>query len=241
MDFSTKRKKIEKLVIDVFTAIDPSKRNVKKWKEAFSAMSDKEFDDFCKTLKNDENEYITMDVVEYEGAPTLETFAAGAKILGIPLFERVAMPHATMDKDKVQWTKHPVLVGYCNIKRPQQAIIKKNGASTSIEKRSPITGQVTGEDKNGRETDLENSMMVAMGADSILQELNGFRADDMHAKAQAYSLASSDGYVRLSDLDNDIANKTTLNTADVFFIGMGLKSDLVTPGNMLRSTIEKEA
>lgn len=240
MEFSVKRKKIEKLVIDVLTAVDPSKRNVKKWQETFASMSDKEFDQFCKTLKDD-NEFITLDVVEYEGAPTLETFEAGAKVLGIPLFERVAMPHATMDKNKVQWTKHPVLVGYCNVKRPQQAIIKKNGASTSIEKRSPITGQVTGEDKNGRETDLENSMMVAMGADAILKELNGFRADDMHAKAQAYSLASSDGYLRLEDLDNDLANKTTLNTADVYFIGMGLKSDLVTSGNMLRSTIEKEA
>lgn len=240
MEFSVKRKKIEKLVIDVLTAVDPSKRNVKKWQETFASMSDKEFDQFCKTLKDD-NEFITLDVVEYEGAPTLETFEAGAKVLGIPLFERVAMPHVTMDKNKVQWTKHPVLVGYCNVKRPQQAIIKKNGASTSIEKRSPITGQVTGEDKNGRETDLENSMMVAMGADAILKELNGFRADDMHAKAQAYSLASSDGYLRLEDLDNDLANKTTLNTADVYFIGMGLKSDLVTSGNMLRSTIEKEA
>lgn len=240
MEFSAKRKKIEKLVIDVLTAVDPSKRNVKKWKEIFSSMSDKEFDQFCKDLKSDD-EYITLDVVEYEGPPTLETFAAGAKILGVPLFERVAMPHTTMDKNKVTWTKHPVLVGYCNVKRPQQAIIKKNGASTSIEKRSPITGQVTGEDKNGRETDLENSMMVAMGADYILREVNGFRADDMHAKAQAYSNASSDGYVRLEDLDDDIANKTTLNTADVFFIGMGLKSDLVTPGNMLRSTMEKEA
>lgn len=240
MEFSVKRKKIEKLVIDVLTAVDPSKRNVKKWQETFASMSDKEFDRFCKTMKDD-NEFITLDVVEYEGAPTLETFEAGAKVLGIPLFERVAMPHATMDKNKVQWTKHPVLVGYCNVKRPQQAIIKKNGASTSIEKRSPITGQVTGEDKNGRETDLENSMMVAMGADAILKELNGFRADDMHAKAQAYSLASSDGYLRLEDLDNDLANKTTLNTADVYFIGMGLKSDLVTSGNMLRSTIEKEA
>ena len=240
MEFSVKRKKIEKLVIDVLTAVDPSKRNVKKWQETFASMSDKEFDQFCKTLKDD-NEFITLDVVEYEGAPTLETFEAGATVLGIPLFERVAMPHATMDKNKVQWTKHPVLVGYCNVKRPQQAIIKKNGASTSIEKRSPITGQVTGEDKNGRETDLENSMMVAMGADAILKELNGFRADDMHAKAQAYSLASSDGYLRLEDLDNDLANKTTLNTADVYFIGMGLKSDLVTSGNMLRSTIEKEA
>lgn len=240
MEFSVKRKKIEKLVIDVLTAVDPSKRNVKKWQETFASMSDKEFDQFCKTLKDD-NEFLTLDVVEYEGAPTLETFEAGAKVLGIPLFERVAMPHSTMDKSKVQWTKHPVLVGYCNVKRPQQAIIKKNGASTSIEKRSPITGQVTGEDKNGRETDLENSMMVAMGADAILKELNGFRADDMHAKAQAYSLASSDGYLRLEDLDNDLANKTTLNTADVYFIGMGLKSDLVTSGNMLRSTIEKEA
>nr|DAO30652.1 MAG TPA: hypothetical protein [Caudoviricetes sp.] len=240
MDFSVKRKKIEKLVLDTYTKMDPSGRNVKKWKEIFASMSDKEFDAFCKELKSD-SEWMTLDVVEYENPPTLENFEAAAKVIGIPLFERVAMPHTTMDKSKIVWSKHPVLVGYCNVKRPQQAIIKKNGASSSIEKRSSTTGQVVGEDKNGRETDLENSMMVAMGADAILKEMNGFRADDLHAKAQAYSLAGSDGFVRLSDLDDDVKNKTTLNTADVYFIGMGLKSDLVTPGNMLRVTIDKEA
>lgn len=240
MDFSVKRKKIEKLVLDTYTKMDPSGRNVKKWKEIFASMSDKEFDTFCKELKSD-SEWMTLDVVEYENPPTLENFEAAAKVIGIPLFERVAMPHTTMDKSKIVWSKHPVLVGYCNVKRPQQAIIKKNGASSSIEKRSSTTGQVVGEDKNGRETDLENSMMVAMGADAILKEMNGFRADDLHAKAQAYSLAGSDGFVRLADLDDDVKNKTTLNTADVYFIGMGLKSDLVTPGNMLRVTIDKEA
>ena len=48
------------------------------------------------------------------------------------------------------------------------------------------------------------------------------------------------GYVKLSDLDDKIENKTTLNTVDTYFLGMGLKTDLVTKGLKTISTLRKE-
>ena len=56
--------------------------------------------------------------------------------------------------------------------------MKKNGISTDITERSALTNQVTGKDKNGRESDLENSMLISLGMTETLKELNGPRADD---------------------------------------------------------------
>ena len=48
---------------------------------------------------------------------------------------------------------------------------------------------------------------------------------------------STDGYVDLDTLTDKVENKTTLNTLDVYLISMGLKSDLVTEGLVLKKTI----
>ena len=149
------------------------------------------------------------------------------------------MPHLSMDKNKVIVTQEPVPVGYLNIKRTQQTVSKKNGISTDIDKRSALTGQVIAEDKNGRESDLENSMLVSLGLEDTLRELNGPRSDDIVMKHQMLQDITTKGYLSLKDLDSDLTNKTTLNTVNVFLLGMGLNSDLVTSGLMLPSTIKK--
>ena len=168
----------------------------------------------------------------------MEDIEDAAKVLGIPLFETVFDPHLTMDKNRVIATKQPVPVGYLHIKRPQQTIAKKNGISTNIDKRSALTGQVTGKDKNGRDSDMESSMLVAVGMNNVLKELNGFRADDMTAKQEALQAIYAKGYLTLNELSDDVTNKTTLNTVNTFLLGMGLQSDLVTKGNLLKTNIK---
>lgn len=235
-----KRKRMEKLIYDTFNKLDPTGSNTKKYKEKFSVMSDKQFDSFFKQFFNNPKEYLILDIVEYERGLTMEMIEDAAKVLKIPLFEYLYMPHITMDKDKVICTQERVATGYLPIKRTQQTVHKKNGLSTTINKRSATTGQVTAADKNGRETDMENSLLLAIGANSILQELNGPRADDLVMKNQMYSTIAKDGYVELSELENDPSNKTTLNTIDTFFLGMGLKTDLVTKGLAIKKTLKEE-
>ena len=203
-------------------------------------MSNVQFDNYFKAFFADENAYLILDICDYEYSISLEDIEKAAKVINIPLFENVYMPHLTMEKDKVVVTKEPVPVGYLNIKRTQQTINKKNGISTNIDKRSTLTSQVTGSDKNGRESDLENSMLVSMGLENTLKELNGPRSDDMVMKQQMLQDIALNGFVSLNDLDSDVMNKTTLNTVNVFLLGMGLDSDLVTKGLMLPGTLKKE-
>ena len=74
----------------------------------------------------------------------------------------------------------------------------------------------------------------------VLKELNGPRADDLVMKQQMYTAINTKGFLSLDDMESDTANKTTLNTVDTYLLGMGLNSDLVTKGLMLKKTLNEE-
>lgn len=104
--------------------------------------------------------------------------------------------------------------------------------------RSQLTGQVTGKDKTVRESDAENFALVSLGAKEAIREFMGPRADDLTMKQEMYSNIARKGYTSLNELTNKVENKITLNTVDVYFLGMGIKSDLVTDGLVLRSSLK---
>lgn len=83
-------------------------------------------------------------------------------------------------------------------------------------------------------------MLVSLGMTNILRELNGPRADDMVAKREMLSNISKDGFVRMDDLTYDVNNKTTLNTVDTYFLGMGMQTDLVTKGILTKKTLKED-
>lgn len=233
------REYIEKLIYDTFDALDPSGMNTNKYKMFFSDMDDKAFEKWIKNFLKDDNEQFVLDVVDFETDLKMENCEKAAKVLGIPLMEYVYMPHLTMDKKRVIVSKEKCLVGYINVKRTQQLLMKKNGLSISNDKVSALTGQVTRKDKNSRDSDIEASMLVSLGADKILQELHGPRADDMVMKRQMEQSIATKGYVLLDELDNLPTNKVTLNTVNMALLSMGLISDLVTDSYILPRTSEE--
>lgn len=235
-----KREEMETLIYDFFSAFDKTETNTKHYQDMFSKMSDTQFDKWFKDFFDNPKAYLVLNICDYENTIQLDDIEDAAKVLNIPLFETVYMPYVTMDKKKTIATPIPVPVGYLNIKRTQQTISKKNGLSTSIDTRSALTAQVTGADKNGRESDLENTMLASLGMVNTMRELNGPRSDDMSMKNQMLHDIALNGYVRLEDLEDNVENKTTLNTVNVFLLGMGIDSDLVTKGLMLPSSLKDE-
>ena len=108
-----------------------------------------------------------------------------AKFLDVPLFEKVVLPYASSDPNNPIITKHECLVGYLNIKRLQQMNVKKKlGLSTDISERNMITGQVSGHDKNSRNSDQETTALLTVGANTTLKEFMSMRADDMVMKSE---------------------------------------------------------
>ena len=206
----------------------------------FEPMTDQKFKSFFTEFFNNPKHYLILDMVDYERDLQVEYIEAAAKVIDVPLFEYVTMPHLTMDKENPIITKHKVPVGYIHLKRPQQTVMKKNGLSVEADQRSAFTGQVTGGDKNGRESDLENCMLTSLGMKYTLKELNGPRADDLVMKKEMLDQINRNGYTELSGLTDKVENKTTLNTINTYFLGMGLHTDLITKGLKLPYTLDKE-
>lgn len=236
---SNKRKEMENLIYKVFSTLDPSEVNTNKYKAMFSSMNDNEFDKFFKNLFANEELYLVLDIVNYERDLTIENIEAAAKVLDVPLMEKVAMPFVNGNSDRPVLTKYEVPVGYLHIKRMQQILSKKNTTSTDISSRSALTGQVVNKDKNARESDAETFSLVTLGAEASLRELLGPRADDLTMKTEMYSEVSKKGYVSLEELTNNVENKTTLNTVDTYLLGCGIKSDLITKTLALPRTLKK--
>ena len=230
------RKNIEKMIYDVFDALDPSGSNTNKYRNIFAVMDDKEFEKYMKEFLANEEENFVLDIIEFEHSLKFDYCEDAAKVLNIPLMEYVYMPHLTMDKKNVIVSKQKCLVGWFNVKRTQQLLHKKNGLSVSNDRVSALTGQVTRDDKNARDSDIEAAMLVALGADKILQELHGPRADDPVMKRQARQSIATKGYVLLDELENNPKNKVTLNTINAFLISMGLATDLITDTYILPET-----
>lgn len=239
-ELPARRKEMCTLIYKFFDALDPTKDNTKKYKAMFDPMTDVKFKSFFTEFFNNPKHYLILDMVDYERDVQIEYIEAAAKVIDIPLFEYLTLPHLTMDKDNPTVTKHKVPVGYLHLKRPQQTVMKKNGLSVQADQRSAFTNQVTGGDKNGRESDLENCMLTSLGMKYTLKELNGPRADDLVMKKEMLDQINRNGYTELSTLTDKVENKTTLNTINTYFLGMGLHTDLVTKGLKLPYNIDKE-
>ncbi len=223
-----RRKKLMDHLITVMNMLDPTGQNAKNYEEKFEKMNDQQFDKYIRQFFKDPKQNFYLEIVEYERDLTIENIEKCAKYMKVPLLERVALPYLTNDPKNVIVTPYPVPVGYIHEKRMQQTLMKKSAGSTNIEKRSSLTGQVTGEDKNARNSDLETYSLVAMKAMNALQEFMGPRADNKKAKLEMYNDISKNGYVSLGDLDlKDPYNKVALNTFNTYYILQGIQTNLI--------------
>lgn len=234
-----KRKEMEDLIYGFFDLFDPTGRNTEYYRNKFKAMDDNQFDKYFKLLFAQDDPYLTATMVDYENPVKIENIEKAAEFLNVPLFERVVLPYASSDPNNPVITKHECMVGYLNIKRLQQINFKKLGLSTDVSERNMITGQVTGHDKNSRNSDAETTALLTVGANASLKEFMSARADDMVMKKEMNQKILRDGYVSMADLTDKLVNKTTLNSASVFFLGAGIMNDLITNDYLLPKTVDE--
>lgn len=236
----SKRKQAENMVYTVFDTLDPSGTNKKKYEKMFSSMSNTEFEKFCYELWEDDAKNFVLDIVEFEREINLEYVEKAADILGIPLEEYVIFPFIGNDGQPIV-TKEKVPVSYIIYKRLEQMTQKKNSSSIHINERNAVTGQVTGDDKNGRSSDVENAAFITIGALKNAQEINGFRSDGLKRKKYAYHQITEKGYVELEDVEAQagVSDRLMLTTIDALYLGMGIHTDLVDESLVLNKTLKE--
>lgn len=226
-----KRRKIEGLIDKTLRLMDPTGINAKKYREMFQKMSDQQFSKWIESFLADDKSNIRVDIEEFgDGSRTLkfENVEKAAENLGVKLFEHVYLPHVSSNPNRPIRTKQPVLVGWLNVKRTQQLVTKKTGLALSDDNRDDMTGAAKGDSKGGTTTGIENELLAGVGGDIILSEISGARGDNVKEYDNMLKSIAESGSVRLEDIKTNVYDKPTLLAADMYFIAMGLKTDLVS-------------
>lgn len=232
-----KRKQIENLVITFMDTIDPSGINSKAYKEKFKKMTDSDMVKLLESFKNDDDANFRLTSIPYKNDIKMNDIKKASKKINVPLFEMVAMPFVNPDGE-VYWTQHPVATGYVHMKRTQQTVAKKNSMSIHIDKRNPVSGQVTQDSKNARMSDMENIALITLdNSPNTVKEFLGPRADNLKAKYEMFNVIKNEGRVSMEDININPHDSIALNSLDVFFISCGIKTDLITDGLVLRKTL----
>lgn len=215
--------------------LDKSGLNQKKWKDFFDKMNDAQFDKWAKEfIKSDKN--FTFECIPYKNEPELNDIKNVAKKLGVPLEQYVYFRGPAGDVR----TPYPIPTGVILIKKMQQFLTKKNTYATSIATRSMKFNQVTGKDKMAKITEPELFSLIALGADKAIEEFYGPKSDNQFKKDQMYRMISRDGYVYLNELSSNVDSKQTMNIIDMYLFAMGIKSNLLAPGLVMRTINTKD-
>lgn len=227
------REEVEVLVYKVMDALDPTGTNSSHYKEKFSEMSDTQFIKFLSTTFP-----FRFHSRPFEIEPNMGQIKKAAKVLGIPLTEKVALPYLYESPDgKPVYTKE-CLVVYTNIKKMKQFITKKNSMSINIDNRDMRTGLLNGVDKNGKMSDREFESLIINNSEYTIKEFSRLRADAMEQKSQAMNIINITGTLSLDDLKSENDEVLSRNMLDAYFMGAQLKTNLISDTYQLNATIK---
>ena len=231
---------MDTLINKMFNNLDPTKANSEMYKKELSVMTDEQFDKWVRNEFAHDEYNLYWESIEFESDAKIENIKKAADALHIPLYEEVAIPYLNGDPDNVIMSPQKVPVGFIHVKRMPQTIHHKNAGSTSIDIRNGKTGQVTGADKNGRNTDVETYDLIAYGAKYSLSEFLNPRADDEVKKNQMYAKIERDGVVYAKDLSSTPEDKAAINTLDIYYTAMGCNTNIINGGKMIASPRNKD-
>jgi hypothetical protein len=226
------------LLFDTMSALDKSEKNTEKYRVFFDKMSDQKFKDFSLAFFKDPKQQWYLEVEPFVSEPSFEDVEDAAKVTGTQLFDYVAFPYLSDDPSKPIWSVNKIFVIALNMRRVQQFLYKKNSTSISIDSRNPVTGQVSGNDKNARLSDMELYALTLHQSYNVLAEFFGPKADDEKMKNDMLYDIATTGRCSLEKLKSSKDNKIALNTLSNYFLAAGIQTDLVAKGNVLPRTLK---
>ena len=91
----------------------------------------------------------------------------------------------------------------------------------------------------GRLADEEAYALKTVGAEAVLKELLGPRADNRDKRLGMYQAIEKQGYVQYGELKGDLKNQPTVNYLDTLLLAAGLKSDLIDTTELLRVSVDR--
>lgn len=172
---SGNRKKAEAFIYEFLNDIDPSGYNSEKYKDILKRMTDKDFDEYMKGIRDGEKTLVIFAPLLKSKGITTENNLKVAKKYNVPMFERLVFRGG---KEPDHTTAQEFLLLDLPIKRQSQNLVKKISVPDDNRVVDQVTGQPTGDSKGSSLSQPELGVLNSMGLHHSIEEMFRFRGGD---------------------------------------------------------------
>ena len=222
-----KRKQVEEYILTWIKKITNSEFNVNLYKDLFKNMTDEEFDNFMKSLRDDKRWLqiiVPPDIRNSDVKISISKNYKLAKELGYDFFQQLDIgPNRDLPKYR---TPHKFLIIDLPIRRTKQTSEKGVSVSTHAKNIDMLTGQPKGDSTATRISYPELQVLVGMGLTHSLIELLRDRGGDIMTERLLMSGLSKYGVISQKLLSNYATGALSTISLKNYLLGMHIKSTL---------------
>lgn len=214
----------EKFILSNIAKLTPGTKNADIYKDKFSKMSDKQFDEFIQQLKNGEIKLSVILPNYSDQSISIKNNLKLAEELGHDFFQRLWIE----GKDDTPTYLTPVkyMVVDLPLRRASQMLTKKISVPDHNKVVDALSGQPTGDSKGARLSYPEAQICSAMGLEDSVIELMKFRGGDLKGNIALNSMLSKYGAANQKVLNQFSSGVESTKTLKTFLTCCHLKNNL---------------
>jgi hypothetical protein len=218
------RKAAEKVILDGIEEILPNSPNRATWEERFKNMSDKQFDEFMKSLEDGSGQISLIAPIQAPYKLDQQRNLQIAKRWGHNFFERIWMPGkhggpAYLSNDRYLIVDLP-------LRRQAQLLTKKISIPENNRSIDDFTGQPTGASKASKISFPETQVLAAQNLDHSLTEFLKIRGGDVDSFNAANAMISRTGGVSMKAIEHLGGSVKSTDTLKAYLTAMHLETTL---------------
>lgn len=195
-----KRQRVEALILETITTLDPSGANTKRYRTLFESWSDTQFRSFMVGMREGRIKLV-LYVPNLKINLKLKDIFAAAHALDLTLFERLRLWDSTTQRYYVTPQEYPVL--QLPVRRLKQYLMSKISVPESDTKIDAFSGQVTRPDKGASISAVEMQTILSKGLKTSISELIRIRGGDIAAYSEFKSQLIDTGAASMNMVSGD--------------------------------------
>lgn len=218
------RASAEKFILQFMSDIDPSNYNTELYKNLLKGMSDKQFDDYMKAIR-DSKAYLVVFKPTYEAnGITVENNLKIAPKYNLEFFEHLLITNDASNPDYKTPIKY--LVVDLPYRRQSQTLDKKISVPDDNKTIDELTYQPTGDSKGAKISYPELQVLIGMGLDNTVTELIKYRGGDRNGFNTYNAMFLRYGSANIKTLSGYSSGVESTKTLKSYLLGLHIKSTL---------------
>lgn len=215
-----KRKKVQDRILSVVKDIDSTGTNTEYYTQLFAKLSDKDFDDYMKRIRDGE------DVLVYY-APNMMCHNDINKLIAlthkydVKLFERLRL--YSVATNTYYYTPRKFLILQLPVRRFSQFVDHKLSVAEGDKRIDMLSGQVVKPDQASKISQIEVQTLFARGLKSTIREVTKYRGGDVVAFGEFKRELEEHGSATIAQETGSVARSAV--TLDVLYSGMHIESN----------------